>query len=325
MTVLEEPVSHKASKDEVTVKTYCPQDKALWDRFVYGAKNGVFLFYRDYMEYHQDRFQDHSLLFFKNNNLIGILPANLAGDTVQSHGGLTFGGVVSGYSMKTPLMLEIFGALIEHCRSIGVKTVLYKPIPYIYHSVPADEDLYALYRYNAKLVARGVSSTIPLASQRRFADNRRECIVKAKKNNLTVNESHDYDTYMKLLEQTLSKHGVKPVHSIEEIKLLASRFPDNIKLYTAFKDERMLAGLVIYESPNVAHLQYAANSPEGQKIGAQDLIADYLICERYKDKRYYDFGISTEKQGRVLNRGLIKYKEDFGASAVVYDMYQIIL
>lgn len=325
MTVLEAPLSQKPSKDEVTVKTYSPQDKAAWDSFVYGSKNGVFLFYRDYMEYHQDRFQDHSLLFFKNNNLIGILPANLAGDTLQSHGGLTFGGVISSYLMKTQLMLDIFDALTEHCRSIGVKTILYKPIPYIYHSVPTDEDLYALYRHNAKLVARGVSSTILLSNRRKFADNRRECIAKAKKNNLRVKESHDYDTYMKLLEQTLSKHGVKPVHSAEEIKLLASRFPDNIKLYASFKDDRMLAGLIIYESPNVAHLQYAANSPEGQKIGAQDIITEYLICERYKDKRYYDFGISTEDQGRVLNRGLIKYKEDFGASAVVYDMYQITL
>jgi len=325
MTVLEEPVNQNVSKDEVTIKTFRPQDKALWDSFVSSSKNGIFLFYRDYMEYHQHRFQDHSLLFFKNNDLIGIMPANLAGDTLQSHGGLTFGGVVSGYSMKTPLMLDIFDVLIGHCRNIGVKTILYKPIPYIYHSVPADEDLYALYRHNAKLVARGVSSTILLSNRRKFTNNRRQCIVKAKKNNLTVNESHDYDTYMKILEQTLSKHGVKPVHTAKEIKLLASRFPDNIKLYASFKDDTMLAGIIIYESPNVAHIQYAANSPEGQKIGAQDIITEYLICERYKDKWYYDFGISTVDQGRVLNQGLIKYKEDFGASAVVYDMYQISL
>jgi lipid II:glycine glycyltransferase (peptidoglycan interpeptide bridge formation enzyme) len=131
---------------------------------------------------------------------------------------------------------------------------------------------------------------------------------------------------MRILEQNLvERHGVKPVHNVDEIKLLASRFPNNIKLYASFKDEVMLAGIIIYESHNVAHIQYAANSTEGLKLGAQDIVEEYLINDRYKDKRYYDFGISTENQGRILNPGLIKFKEDFGASAVVYDVYQIVL
>jgi lipid II:glycine glycyltransferase (peptidoglycan interpeptide bridge formation enzyme) len=107
--------------------------------------------------------------------------------------------------------------------------------------------------------------------------------------------------------------------------LLANLFPDNIKLYASFREDVMLAGIIIYESPNVAHIQYAANSAEGLKLGAQDIVEEYLINERYKNKRFYDFGISTENQGRMLNQGLIKFKEDFGASAVVYDVYQIVL
>jgi hypothetical protein len=87
----------------------------------------------------------------------------------------------------------------------------------------------------------------------------------------------------------------------------------------------MLAGIIMYESKNVAHVQYAANSKEGWNMGAQDIIEDYLINEYYKDKKYFDFGISTEKLGQILNLGLIKRKENFGASAVMYDLYQIIL
>jgi hypothetical protein len=298
----------------------------VWDSFVNTAKNGVFLFNRDYMEYHKDRFHDHSLLFYKDDRLVGLLPANISGDVLQSHGGLTFGGVVSAYSMKTPLMLEIFEALTIYCHSLGLREILYKPTPHIYHTTPAEEDLYALYRFNAKLVSRSVSSTIAMSQEKHFSDNRRASLRKAKKHNLAVRESSDFEAYMRILEQNLvERHGVKPVHTTEEIKLLASRFPNNIKLYASFRDDLMLAGIIIYESPNVAHIQYAANSNEGLKLGAQDIVEEYLINERYKDKRYYDFGISTENQGRKLNQGLIKFKEDFGASAVVYDVYQIVL
>lgn len=326
MTLLEQPVKETTAKEAITVKTYTSQDKTVWDSFVGASKNGVFLFNRDYMEYHQDRFHDHSLLFYKEDRLVGLLPANLSGEVLQSHGGLTFGGVISAYSMKTPLMMEIFNSLIMHCQSLGLREILYKPTPHIYHSIPAEEDLYALYRFNAKLVSRSVSSAILMSHEKHFSDNRRASLRKAKKHNLTVTESNDFEAYMKILEQNLvERHGVKPVHSVNEIKLLADRFPNNIKLYASFRKDTMLAGIIIYESPNVAHIQYAANSNEGLKLGAQDIVEEYLINERYKDKRFYDFGISTEDHGRVLNSGLIKFKEDFGASAVVYDVYQIVL
>ncbi|NLF88313.1 GNAT family N-acetyltransferase [Candidatus Bathyarchaeota archaeon] len=305
---------------------YSSGHKAQWDSFVTGSKNGVFLFNRDYMEYHSDRFVDHSLMFYSNHMLVGVLPANIAGDVLQSHGGLTFGGVVTGFQMKTPQMLSIFKALIAHCRDQGISEIVYKPAPYIYHTVPADEDLYALFVNNAKLVARSVSSCISLSCLNGFDSSRKDNIRKAKKNRLVVKESIDFNSFMKIEEEALlERHGVKPVHTADEITLLAKRFPSNIKLFASFKDDLMLAGVVIYESRNVAHMQYAANSKVGWNIGAQDIIEDYLINQRYCDKKYFDFGISTEQHGQVLNLGLIKRKEHFGANAVMYDAYHISL
>lgn len=311
---------------EIEVIPYSSGHKAQWDSFVTGSKNGVFLFNRDYMEYHSDRFVDHSLMFYSNHMLVGVLPANIAGDVLQSHGGLTFGGVVTGFQMKTPQMLSIFKALIAHCRDQGISEIVYKPAPYIYHTVPADEDLYALFVNNAKWVARSVSSCISLSCLNGFDSSRKDNIRKAKKNRLVVKESIDFNSFMKIEEEALlERHGVKPVHTADEITLLAKRFPSNIKLFASFKDDLMLAGVVIYESRNVAHMQYAANSKVGWNIGAQDIIEDYLINQRYCDKKYFDFGISTEQHGQVLNLGLIKRKEHFGANAVMYDAYHISL
>jgi predicted nucleic acid-binding protein len=310
----------------LSVSVYKPENKNLWDGFVSCAKNGVFLFFRDYMGYHSDRFQDHSLLFFKDGQLVGLLPANLDHHALHSHAGLTFGGVISGYDMTQFLMLEIFEKIVEHCKKEGITQVIYKAIPYIYHSVPADEDLYALFRNNAKLIARNVSSTIFMLEKRPFDGRRKESLRKAKKNNLFVKRSYDLKSFMDLAEYVLmEKHGVRPVHTIEELAPLMSRFPDNIKLFVSCKQDVMLAGIVMYESANVAHGQYAANSAIGRSIGAQDIIEDYLINEYYKDKKYFDFGISTLKLGKELNEGLLTRKEGFGASAVTYDFYELIL
>lgn len=310
----------------VTVKQYKPSDKEQWNKFVRDSKNGVFLFHRDYMEYHSDRFQDNSLLFFEGERLVALLPANVSGGAMQSHGGLTFGGVISGFNMKTLLMLKIFQALVEYCKEQDLGEIIYKAVPYIYHVAPADEDLYALFAFGAKLQVRNASSCICQPGSTKFGGSRKDNIRKAKKNGVSVAESLDFDAFMNIANDTLTeRHGVKPVHTPQEIKLLASRFPEYIKLFASFKNQVMLAGLVMYESRNVAHVQYAANSKTGWGIGAQDVIEDYLINTYYRGKKFFDFGISTEKQGRFLNAGLIGRKENFGASAVMYDTYLLSL
>ena len=55
---------------------YTPDRKDEWDRFVAKSKNGTFLFFRDYMDYHADRFRDHSLMFYLDDNLYALMPAN---------------------------------------------------------------------------------------------------------------------------------------------------------------------------------------------------------------------------------------------------------
>lgn len=276
------------------------------------------------MEYHSDRFQDHSLLFFKGGKLIGLLPANIKDGVLYSHAGLTFGGVISGHDMNTAVMLDIFCSLVNYCRNKEIKEIIYKTIPYIYHSVPADEDLYALFRFKAQLLGRSVTSSIYGPSKLKFDESRLRAVKRAKKNNLTVKRSYDFEKYMKIVEDVLKeRHGVKPVHTVSEMEFLANRFPDNIKLFSSFKNESMLAGVITYESKNVVHAQYIANSNDGRDLGALDLIFDYLINDIFKAKKYFDFGISTEQAGQFLNVGLLEYKEDFGARAVILDSYKL--
>ena len=143
---------------------------------------------------------------------------------------------------------------------------------------------------------------------------------------LPVERSDDVAGFWKVLNETLQCcHGVKPVHSVAELELLMSRFPENIKLYVARLDDELLAGSVVFDCGKVVHTQYLAASPKGKQMGALDLVINYLIAEVYADREYLDFGISTEQGGMVLNEGLAFQKEMFGGRGVNYDCWKVSL
>lgn len=306
------------------VVRYEPSMIEAWNRFVAGAKNGVFLFDRAYMDYHADRFTDHSLLFLIDEKPAALLPANRRDDALCSHGGLTYGGFVTDARMRATLMLQLFDALCDHCRAGGLSRIVYKSVPHIYHRIPAEEDLYALFVRNARLVRRDVSSTVAMADRPPITKGRKCGIKKGRSGGLVVRRSDEIERFMAIEEENLArKYGVKPTHSAAEMRLLADRFPDNIKLFAAYRGDEMLGGVIVYEGPRVCHAQYIATTDAGRELSAHDLVMDELLNVVYADKPYFDFGISTEQQGRYLNAGLIENKESYGARAVAYDHYEL--
>lgn len=309
------------------IKKYSEESKLLWDEFINKSKNGHFMFKRDYMEYHADRFNDFSLIVEDTKGkIIGLLPANIKDNTLYSHQGLTFGGFIIDEKMKTETMLDIFDSLKLYLRDKQVSKLIYKCVPHIYHIIPSEEDRYALFCQNARLIRRDVTSTIYLDEKIRYSKGRKWSINKAKKENLTVVKSDDFSIFWSILEDVLrNQHSAQPVHTLAEIKNLASLFPNNISLYLTLKDNEPLAGAVIYENLNTVHTQYLANNDLGRDVGALDFLTDYLIKETYKDKKFFDFGISNEEEGTILNKGLIAQKEGFGARPVVHDFYEVVI
>ncbi len=300
-----------------------------WNDFVAASRNGTFLFDRRFMDYHADRFTDHSLLFFRGRRLLAVMPASQHGDELRSHGGLTYGGLVTSPRATMTDVIEMFEVLLSHMRDNGYKTLVYKKIPYIYARVPADEDLYAISRIENERSAhvtqcRQVSSAIDRDCRVRFFDIRRSGIRRAAAAGVEIVESRDFAPFWDVLAATLaSRHGDSPVHSLDEITMLAGRFSDSIKLFEARLDGEVVAGVVMFDTTCVAHSQYIAASPAGRETGALDLLFDRLINHEFAGRRYFDFGISTEDHGRVLNENLIYQKEGFGGRAITYDIYTI--
>lgn len=306
-----------------TLIRYNDHYKKKWDSFINSSKNGLFFFQRDYMDYHSSRFIDHSLIFMKGDEPVCVFPASEKESIITSHGGLTFGSLIISKNLKTVDVLNVFNQIVEYYRHEKFTEIIYKSIPYIFSNYPSQEDLYSLFRLDAEIFRRDVSSVIDIKNRINFSETKRQLIKKCVNKDIKVSENTDYSEYWELLTTVLKKFDTTPVHTLDEIENLHFKFNQNIKLFEARENGRLLAGIIIFDFGNVIHTQYMAASQEGRSIGALDFINHHLINEIYTERNYYSFGISTENSGKFLNEGLIQQKENMGARSVVLDFYRI--
>jgi len=305
------------------IKRYSDNQKQEWNDFVKCSKNGTFLLDRNYMDYHADRFRDHSFMIYRRGKLYALIPGNVADGTFYSHQGLTYGGLIMNDKVVAADVVTIFKQLNSLLKEEDLRKVVYKPIPWIYHRQPSEEDLYAVVEVCGATMSRGLSSAI-------FSNNRnkwyriRECGARrAREAGMTVVETEDYTSFWQILSNNLrERYGLSPVHSLEEIVMLHSRMPDNIRLFVVKNGDEVVGGTVLYVSDRVVHTQYIAASPLGKQLHALDLLFEVVISQALTTHAYFDFGISTEKHGTYLNEQLIYQKEGFGGRGVCYDWYE---
>ena len=310
------------------IKTYHKELADEWNRFIAASKNGTFLLDRNYMDYHQARFTDASLLFYDDKQrLMAVLPANYEADiqTVYSHHGLTYGGLILSRQISTLQVMEALTLACRHYAGMGATKIYYRPIPYIYNRYPSQEDLFFLFRNHATLEARNLSQTIFIPDAIKMNELRRRCIKKSLKAGNTISEQTDVTDFWHILDQNLREHhNVIPVHTIDELHLLMSRFPDVIRLFVVKNSQgQTIAGTVVYDMGPTVHTQYISANAEGKATGAFDHLISYLLRYVYADRTYFDFGVSTEKGGKWLNEGLTFQKESFGGRGVCYDTWSL--
>lgn len=305
------------------IRRYTPDKQQEWNDFLKRSKNGTFLLDRNYMDYHADRFTDHSLMVYRREKLYALLPGNIAGDVFFSHQGLTYGGLIMSDKTVAAEVVQIFRLLNDLLRKEGIHKVVYKPTPWIYHRQPSEEDLYAVVEVCGATISRGLSSTISREYLNKWY-RIRECGVKhAKQYGLTVEETEDYRPFWQILTNNLQeRYGLNPVHTVDEIELLHHRMPNHIRLVVVKEGAETMGGTVLYVSDRVVHSQYIAASPRGKQLHALDMLFDVVIRKSLATHAYFDFGISTEKHGTYLNTQLIYQKEGFGGRGICYDWYE---
>jgi len=307
-----------------SIRPYTPDDFDLWNDFIAKAKNSTFLFNRNFMEYHKDRFEDFSLLVFDENKLVAVVPANRVGAELHSHQGLTYGGLVVGKTIKLQEFIAIFDSICSFLKS-NFRKVYFKVLPTIYNQDFADELLYVMFLKEAKLYRRDTLSVIDYQQDITISAKRKYEIRKGEKHNLQIKQTNDFAEFWNeiLIPNLQQKHNSNPVHSLEEITYLQTRFPENIKQYNVYFEGKIIGGTTVFETDNVAHIQYISSNELRSKTGSIDYLFDFLIDKYAVEKRFFDFGISNENNGKTLNEGLLYWKESFGAKTLVQDFYEL--
>jgi hypothetical protein len=309
---------------------YRQGDTPHWETFVAGCLQSTFLHQRKYIDYHGERFREGSMVITDAaDRWLGVLPAAASptdATTLVSHPGLSYGGLLHAGKLAGGATLEAFEAVLDLMPEAGYAALEYKAVPWIYHDRPAQDDLYAMFRLGAQRYRCDLSAALPLDRAAAFNDNRRRAQRRAAEAGLTVAMARDrLADYWRLLTQTLaSRHQAQPTHTLDEIALLADRFPDNIRLWIAESAGTPVAGVLLYLSPCVAHAQYIASSEAGNQVGALDAVfAAAIEAARTGGCRWFDFGISNEQQGRILNDGLFRFKSGFGAGGVAHEFFRL--
>lgn len=309
--------------DHLVVRPYSPADSGEWDEFVHRSRNGTFLFLRGYLDYHADRFPDASLIVETGGRMRALLPATLRGDALVSHAGLTYGGFVVDSWMTAERMLATLNVVATHA-GVDATHLVYKTIPHIYHRQPAEDDRYALFRAGARLIRSDLLTVIDCGERGPLQERRVRSLKRARAAGVEAQLTRDFGSFWPILTENLAqRYGTKPVHTLDEIELLAGRFPDRILLSTGTLDGVVLAGAVAYVSDRVCHIQYNAASGEGRRLNALDVVLETLYEQTASTVRYFDFGVSSEAEARFLNSGLVQYKESFGGRSIVHDFFEL--
>jgi hypothetical protein len=308
-----------------SVQKYQESDYANWNTFIGHAKNATFLFHRDFMEYHNDRFQDNSLIVSYKDKWIAVVPANIVAKELFSHQGLTYGSLVYDEKSKLSTIINAFRAVLMFLEVNKIEKLHLKTVPSIYHSKPSEELQYAMFLADAKLVRRDSLSVIDLSQKYKISKIRKRGIQKGISNKLVVKEENVFESFWDeiLIPNLEEKHRAKPIHSIEEMNHLKNIFPNNIRQFNVYHNGTIVAGTTIFESQQVAHCQYISKYEKQEDLGSLDFLFNFLITEVFVNKRFFDFGISNESQGKKLNDGLSYWKESFGASTIVHDFYEV--
>lgn len=277
------------------------------------------------MEYHSDRFKDHSIIIKKEDKIVAVLPANIVNDSLHSHQGLTYGGLLLSRKLKLVDTLEIFKLLLEHLEAKGIKTLHIKQLPSFYSQLPSEELEYLLHLTKATCDRVDTASVIDYRDRLSIQSNRLEGVKKANKQDLTIKEEAVFEGFWNniLLPNLEKRHQSKPTHTLEEIKLLQRNFPKNIRQFNVYRDHEIVGGATIFETITTAHVQYISAENNKQELGTLDFLFQQLIEVTFSHKWYFDFGISNENGGLQLNKGLSYWKECFGARTFVHRFYKV--
>jgi hypothetical protein len=321
---------------QFSLEVYQPEREEVWESFIYSnTRNATFLHSRAFFLHNgQNAADDISLMFYKNGKLRAVLPAASLQPNgkkqLVSHPRSTYGGFITDHSVGVEDALEIVEATVAFAKEHGFGEVIVRNPFRIFHQFPTDETDYAMWFHGFTILKREVESVVQLQEDAAayYDDSTRRSIKKAWKS-VTVKETDDFAGYWNILTENLkARHQTAPTHELDAILRLRSLVgSDRVRLFGAFADDKMVAGIVVFVSNKLAlQTQYIASDSNYQQLRPLNAVIDHLIQTGYREGfRYLNLGTSNEEDGKKINAGLFRFKEGFGAKATLRETMHLVL
>lgn len=304
------------SLNRFKIEKYTPRKKNYWNNMVKKLTNDIFFFHRDYFSYFKSNFKENSLIIYDNKlkKFIGFIPGNISKNTFYSFEKLTFGGVfLENLYYKNIFFNDIFNTLINYLKKKNVKKVFFRFLPSLYYSNHNALLLSYLNNLKRSKIFTEISSYVNLSKLNNFSNLRIRSLNKNK--DLIIKKEKITKKFWNFVSKNLRlKYQVNPVHTYKEIKFLEKKFPKNILFLSCYKSNIFLGGLVLFKFGEVLKVQYVGFDEKYKYLNPQDSITSHIIKKNtFNDVKILDFGISTENNGKLINKNLLFYKETFGA------------
>ena len=296
-----------------------------WDDFIDISINGTVFQKQKFLQYHINRkFINHSLMFYKKKMLIAVFSASAAGNTLFSHPGASFGGIVY---LKTSLsdLMEILDLIENYARKNNFNNITIIPTPFTYNN--GDESLlYALKWKGFEEKEQYYSSIIPIKNNihQQLEDIIRNKSRSKKYYNNIINENNlelvwvnNFDMFYPILENNKKKYGAKPTHSLDELNKIHDLMPDMIKLLVVKKDDVEIGGNMIFiVKPNIGIIFYNMINYEFSDMQISTIqMLESIRWAKDHSIQFLDFGVSHEAETQhplTPKMSRIKFKEEFG-------------
>ncbi len=298
------------------------------------ANNGTLFHERKFLGYHPEgRFVDHSLIVEKNGKLKALFPAvDIISDgkrALVSHQGSSYGGIVVHESLSFRDGYDFVESIIDYAQQMGFDRIQMTLPPAIYQRRVSNYLDFSLIKHGFSYKKRDISSMLtieatPEKNLERFTATHRTAVRKAIKQGVSIRETEDWSDFYALLQENLKiRHNVQPTHSLAELLKLKGLYPNRIRLFGAYFDEQLIAGVVNFTvNEDVVLAFYISHKEAFQHLRAVNLLFYKIISWCHGNNfKFLDFGIFTVDM--APNFGLGRFKENFGASGVFRDTFEL--
>jgi hypothetical protein len=307
----------------MTIKVYAPEREKEWNDFVAGANNGTIFHRQDFLAYHPaGRFNFHHLMFYRDEELVAVLPGAVVGEMFKSPIGASFGGLVVNKYLGIEDADQLIKAFIRYCADHRIKEVYLTPPMQVY-SQTFDEVIEYGMHYNHFITISALYSSVidftRIHDKQDLSQNTRHKVNTAVNKGVRIVEGNDFDTFYPILLENKSKFEATPTHTLAELKKIDALLPGAITLFLAYHNDQPIAGELLFAANRTCVLNfYTMHRYEHRNLFAVNYLIEHAIrwCNAHGFK-YYDYGVSADTfsiDPMEPSWSLIQFKESMRAT-----------